>query len=448
MKKVTKPFIIQRAKNTNEVRELFRKHNYNFPISDDLNILSQPVVLGNKVIPNRLGIQPLEGFDGTYDGKPEDLVFRRYERYGKGGAGLIWFEAVAVMDDGKCNPRQMTIKDENVKDFKLLVDRTIQAAKDSLGSDFKPYTVVQLTHSGRYSRDSNWNKVEYAAVFNPFLDIGNTNKIIYVSDEYIEKVEDEFVRAAENAAEAGFDAVDIKICHHYLLRELLSAVTREGKYGGSFENRTRALFNIIDKIKKKVGSAIDICVRMNAYDANRYPYGWGMSRDGDMKPDLEEPIKLVRMLVERGVRLINISTMLPRYKPFDKGEAAAYDDVTPINPYEGVEALLNATREIKQQVPESVIVGTGLSWFSSYGANVGAGCIQNGWFDIAGFGRQAFAYPSFPMDILKYGAMQTSKCCVMCDKCYDLIQNRSKGGCVVRDSEIYLPLYKELKLEN
>ena len=119
----------------------------------------------------------------------------------------------------------------------------------------------------------------------------------------------------------------------YILRELLSAFTRPGKFGGSFENRTRALFDIIDGIRRRVGGGIEICVRLNAYDCVPYPYGWGMvKKEGVMEPDLTEPVKLCNMLVERGVKLINLSTMMPRYRPYGTGLMAEHDD-QPITPY-------------------------------------------------------------------------------------------------------------------
>ena len=70
--------------------------------------------------------------------------------------------------------------------------------------------------------------------------------------------------------------------------------------------------------------------------------------------------------------------------------------------------------------------------------------MNRGWFDIAGFGRQAFAYPITPArDIISGKGMQRNKCCSTCDKCYDLIQiGHTTTGCVVRDQEVYLPLYR------
>ena len=327
----------------------------------------------------------------------------------------------------------MWIKDDTVKDIKKLVELTCRTALNARG--IKPYNVLQLTHSGRTSKDKDWNPIPLVAFNNPYIDKYYPN-ITVATDERLEQLEEEVVKAAELAAEAGFDSVDIKICHNYIMRELLSAFTRPGKYGGSFENRTRFLFNVIDMIQKRMDGAIDICVRLNAYDSIPYPYGWGMVKEeGVMKPDLTEPKQLVRMLVDKGVKLINISTMMPRYQPYGKGMLAAYEPGSEIHPYQGTFYLLDATREIKQAVPDAVIVSTGLSWFEQFGANVGAGGIEQGWFDIAGFGRQGFAYPDFAADILDRGKMEHSKCCVTCDKCYELIDLHVESGCVARGLE-------------
>ena len=163
-----------------------------------------------------------------------------------------------------------------------------------------------------------------------------------------------------------------------------------------------------------------------------------------MKPDLSEPVRLCNMLVEQDVRLINLSTMMPRYRPFDHGLMAEHEEDAVITPYLGTYDLLKATRDIKAQVPGGIFMCTGLTWLEQFGANVAAGGIENGWFDIAGFGRQAFAYPDFARDILQGGNMKREKCCITCDKCYDLIQiGHCQTGCVIRDQEIYLPLYRK-----
>ena len=448
MKKVLKPFNFRKFDTVADFKSAMDNAGLEFPVSEDMSILKEPINLDGKIIPNRMCIQPLEGFDGTDIGAPSDLIFRRYRRYAEGGAGLLWYESIAVSEDGRCNPLQMQFADNTVKEIGRLVKESNEHAINKLGR--KPYNVVQLTHSGRRSNNKKWESTPLVVVRNPYADAhcsidGNTGNIVVASDEKIEEIIQNFINAAVYAKEAGFDSVDVKVCHEYILRELLSAFTRPGKFGGSFENRTRAVFDIIDGIRKKLGDSIDICVRLNAYDCIPYPYGWGMVKEeGVMAPDITEPVKLCKMLVERGVKLIDLSTMMPRYQPYGRGCLAEHEEgpEAEINPYKGVSDLLKATRDIKAQVPGGVFVCTGLTWLEQFGGNVAAGGVKDGWFDIGGFGRQGFAYPNFANDIMNENVMHRDKCCMLCDKCYDLIQKaHTVTGCVMRDQEVYLPIY-------
>ena len=448
MKKVNKRIHFARIADCAQMEEALALEGIQLPCDRDVSMLGMPVKIGRKTAPNAMAVQPCEGFDGTPDGKPSDLVFRRYDRYARGGSGILWYESIAIAEDGRCNPLQMILSRDTVDAVRELVDKTNDAAIEAWGR--KPYNVLQLTHSGRRSVDADWNPLPLGTVRNPYLDShnaidGRAGALSIASDEKIASIIRQFVDCAELALEAGFDSVDIKLCHEYILRELLASFTREGPYGGSFENRTRAVFEIIDGIRARLGDAIDICVRLNAYDCIPYPYGWGMvQEEGVMRPDLSEPIRLCNMLVERGVQLINLSTMMPRYQPTGAGYMAEHTDGTEIEPYHGAAALLEATRQIKAAVPGGIFVATGLSWFEQFGGNVAAGCMREGWFDVAGFGRQAMAYPDYARDILLGGEMQRKKCCITCDKCYDLIQKgHTVTGCVVRDQEVYLPIYRQ-----
>lgn len=450
MKKVLKPYNFGRMKDAAEFQATLAKDGLNFPVSDDLSVLFEPIVIGNKVIPNRICSQPCEGFDGEPDGNPSEMDFRRYKRIAGGGVGLLWWESIAISEDGRCNPLQMVIRPSTVPEIKRMVDEANAEAVKNFGR--RPYNILQLTHSGRRSNNKNWESTPLAICENPYMDghtsiDGSKGEITIATDDKIEEIVRGFIDGAVLAKQCGFDAVDIKICHEYVLRELLSAFTRPGKYGGSFENRTRAVFDIIDGIHKLLGDSLDICVRLNAYDCVPYPYGWGMKmEEGVMEPDPTEPIKLCKMLVERGIRIIDLTTMMPRYKPFGRGLMAEHEEgpEAEINPYEGVYELMKATKTIKEAVPEAYFVSTGMTWLEQFGCNVTAGAIKEGWFDIGGFGRQFMAYPDFPKDVLELGNMQRNKCCMLCDKCYDLIQiGHCQTGCVMRDQEVYLPLLRE-----
>lgn len=424
-----------------ELKNDINKLGVSLPLSDDLEVLKQPVKIGHRVIPNALAIHPMEGCDGMPDGKPDELTFRRYDRFARGGAGLLWVEASAVVHEGRANPRQLYICENNKEAFQKLFDGMMNAAKEEFGANYRPYTVLQLTHSGRYSKPEG-KPVPIIAAHNPYLDKGIPEDYPVITDEELEQLEDQFVEAAKLAKEIGFDAVDIKSCHRYLNSELLSAFTREGKYGGSFENRTRFLVNIVDKVKDQLGDAIDVTLRMNAYDAIPYPYGWGVDKEDFHKPDLTEPIQLVKILHQKGIKLINISTGNPYYnphvgRPYDVG---AY--TPPQHPLEGTAKMLNIIREIQQSVPDVAVISTGFTWLREFAANVAAGGIREKWFKLAGFGRQAFAYPDFARDIVEKGNMQRGKCCITCSNCTVIMRDGGKTGCVPKDAKVYGPIYK------
>ncbi|WFR56008.1 flavin oxidoreductase/NADH oxidase [Anaerocolumna sp. AGMB13025] len=435
-KKIVKLDSIERLK------EELVKNNLYLPISEDIKVLRNPVNIGDKTIPNRIGIHPMEGCDGTKDGKPDELTIRRYDRFAKSGAGLLWLEATAVVNEGRANSRQLFINEDTKEDFKKLVTRIKQTAKDNYGEENIPYTVMQLTHSGRYSKPKDKPEPIIAAE-NEYLDPFLPKDYKTITDGELEALEDSYVKAAILAKETGIDAVDIKSCHRYLNSELLSAHLRSGKYGGSFENRTRFLIHIVDKIKSAVGEELDVTLRMNAYDAIPYPYGFGVDKQDFRKPDLYEPVRLIKMLRDRGIKLINISCGNPYYnphigRPYDLGP---YNPLT--TPLFNTVLMLNVVKTLQESVPEVAIVATGLSWLKDLSPYVAAGGIKEGWFKIAGFGRQAFAYPEFAKDILETGRLERSKCCICCSKCTEIMRTGGKAGCVIKDSEIYLPIYKQ-----
>jgi 2,4-dienoyl-CoA reductase-like NADH-dependent reductase (Old Yellow Enzyme family) len=227
MKTVKKDIPFAKLKTLDAFNRKMAEEGIPFPTSENPDVLKKPVKIEGHVAPNAMVIQPLEGFDGTLDGNPSDLIFRRYRRYGRGGAGILWYESIAISDDGRCNPRQMIIKESTLPEIKRLVEETNREAAQTMGSDFKPYNILQLTHSGRRSVDANWNPTPLAVVPNPYIDHhnsidGRAGKITFATDEKIEEIIEGFIQGAVYAAECGFDSVDVKICHEYILNSLES----------------------------------------------------------------------------------------------------------------------------------------------------------------------------------------------------------------------------------
>ncbi len=222
------------------------------PFAEEVESLRAPLTIGNRTVDNRMAVLPMEGCDGDFEGKPAELTERRYRRFAGGGAGTLWFEAAAVAQEGRANPRQLFIKKDNAKAFEQLLKGVLTQARESGGTAYRPLTILQLTHSGRYSKPDGVAR-PIVAEYNPWLDSQPKENIHLITDEEIEQLEEAYVQAALLAGEIGFDAVDVKICHGYLGAELLAAFSRPGRYGGCFESRTRFVRNLVDKIRLLAG---------------------------------------------------------------------------------------------------------------------------------------------------------------------------------------------------
>ena len=430
-------------KSPDQLRAEIERLGLEMPIDEDVSVLGSPLAIAGKQMPNRFSVQPMEGFDAHPDGSPGELSFRRYRRYASGGFGLIWFEATAVMEEARSNPGQLWLHAENVGVFRELVESTRKAAQDSLGRGV--ILIVQLTHSGRYSKPTGQPR-PLIAHRSPILDPRHNLPEDYpvVTDDYLDRLQDTYVEAAKLAAQAGFDGVDIKSCHRYLVSELLASFTREGKYGGSFENRTRLLRESLARIKDEVPDVF-ITTRMNVYDAISYPYGFGVDKDDYMVPDLAEPIELVRILHETGIPILNVSIGNPYFNPHF---GRPYDfpikgfSVPDEHPLTGLDRFMSITRQIQESAPDLPVIGSGYTWLRHLMPNVGAGVINSGGAAILGVGRGAFAYPETPNDVIATGQMDPAKTCVTCSACTQIMRDGGKTGCVVRDSEIYGPQYR------
>ncbi len=429
-----------------QLRAMITERGLSLPLDEDLSALGEPVTIGSRTTANRFLVQPMEGFDSTPDGDPQQLSFRRYRRYAEGGSGLIWFEATAVVPEGRSNPGQLHITPNNVGTFQRLVSETKAAGREANG--YEPLCILQITHSGRYSKPSG-TPTPIIAQHNPILDPLHGLPADYplVSDDYLDALQAKFVAAAGLAAQAGFDGVDVKSCHRYLLAELHGSFEREGRYGGSLENRTRLLRESLAAIKQAVPGLL-ITTRMNMYDALRYPYGFGVDAADYRVPDPTEPLQLIEWLRDIGVRLINISMGNPYFNPHYN---RPYDfpiqgmDVPGEHPLDGVARLVGASRITQERFPDLAVVSSGYAWVRQFMPQLAAGLVNAGWATLVGQGRGAFAYPDSVRDVLHTGRMTPQKCCVTCSACTQIMRDGGQTGCVVRDAEIYGPKYREAR---
>jgi 2,4-dienoyl-CoA reductase-like NADH-dependent reductase (Old Yellow Enzyme family) len=419
------------------------------PLSDDISILFSPVVISGRTLPNRFVVHPIEGADAEPDGGPSDLTFRRYRRFGSGGAAVIWFEAAAVTEAGRGNPRQLLTSARTAGAFKRLVEATRRAAAAKSGPDRSPLLVLQLTHAGRFARPRG-RPQPVITQRSPILDALFQLPAVYplATDDELASIRDAFISAARFARAAGFDAVDIKACHGYLVSELLSAFTRPGsRFGGPLENRTRFLLETAAGIREQV-PGIGVTSRLNIFDGLPYPHGFGVGRDDPGTPDLDEPITLIGELLRTGVRLLSVSCGIPAYRPhigrpFDRpmaGQAAADE-----HPLAGVARLLRLTGEVQRSYSSLPVVGPGYSWLRRFIPQAAAAAVETGKAALVGLGRGALAYPDWVSDLAEQGVLDPRRVCIACSRCSEMLRWGSRVGCPVRDAEVYADEYKKAR---
>lgn len=435
----------QVPQNKEEFLKMCKESGTTFPYSEDTACLSNEITVGTKTVHNRIVYQAMEGCDGTYAGAPDELTKRRYLRFAKGGAGIIWFEATAVMGEGRANPRQMYLTKDTKADFERMVNDIKETCLKENG--FEPVVICQLTHSGRYSKPEG-TPAPLIAYNNPIFEKDNPiDKSRIVTDDYLDRLGEALVNGAIEAKNVGFDGADIKSCHRYLLSELLSAYQRDGKYGGSFENRTRLLTTAVRDAKRATGRNFIITSRLNVYDGFEYPYGFGVKEGEGITPDYTEAKMLVKNLVENGIDLIDMTMGNPYFNPHVNRPFAKGTYEPPEHPMVGVQRMLDGIAEIASVIKGTPVISSGISFLGAVSPNVLAGYINDGKFDFAGYGRETLAFPEVANVITNGEALPANKLCICCGKCTEIM--RCKGGtpgCVIRDSEVYMPLYKKFVL--
>jgi len=411
-----------------------------FPLSDNISVLEAPFEFKAGRAANRILFQPMEGCDSEPDGSPGEMTFRRYERYAGGGPGVLWFEAVSIAPEARASRNQLYMNAKNIDAFKRLVDQT--KASCMLANGYEPLLIIQSAHSGRYSKPEGV-PAPLIACNNPLFEGENpipADRIM--SDDELAALPDLFGRATRLAAEAGFNGVDIKACHRYLLNELLCAHTREGIYGGSFENRTRLLTQAFDAAAAAAPAGFMLTTRLNVYDGFPYPYGFGAGKDGGLEPNLSEPLKLIGMLREKyGMEFINITAGNPYVnphvtRPFNKGNYVPEE-----HPFEGVARITGFARTVQEAFPDIAVACSGLSYLRAYSGMLAAGMVESGAAAFAGFGRLALAWPDFPKTLFAKGSLEEKKTCLTCGQCSKLLRAGRNAGCVIRDREAYAPVY-------
>ncbi len=457
-------------RTTDAFRDHLRDLGVDLPCDDVIvpgraSPLAQPLTRGPVTLGNRFAIHPMEGWDGTTEGRPTDATFRRWQRFGISGAKLIWGgEAVAVRHDGRANPNQLLIADTTRDDLARLRDTLIAAHRQHVGDSDNLVIGLQLTHSGRFARPNHHDQPEPRIAYrHPLLDrrvqIAGDDAVL--TDDELRRIIDCFHDAGRIAAEIGFDFVDIKHCHGYLGHELLSAYTRPGPFGGSFDNRTRFLRDIVAGIRA-VAPKLQLGVRLSAFDivpfhpdaaddddaslgrgtpddvghCLPYRYGFGVDPANPLAIDLTESVAFLELLQTLEIRLVNLSAGSPYYNPHIQRPALYPPSdgyAPPEDPLIGVARQIHATRQLKARFPELIVVGSGYTYLQEYLPHVAQAVVREGWVDVVGLGRMVLSYPELPHDVITGRPIQTKRICRTFSDCTTAPRHGLVSGCYPLD---------------
>lgn len=420
-------------------------------------------------IGNRWCIQPMEGWDGTPEGFPSERTLRRWYHFGISGAKLIWGgEAVAVRPDARANPNQLLLTRETRFGIQQLYATLLAAHRERYGSTEDLLIGLQLTHSGRFCKPFSQDRMEPKILYHhPLLDrrFGIPPDYPVLTDDEIWEIIESFIQCAQWAYEIGFHFVDIKHCHGYLGHEFLSAYTRPGPFGGTFENRTRFLREIVRGIQTRCPGLM-IGVRLSAFDLVPfkpdpekshlghlgpgipepyesflpYCYAFGVNPYNPTEPDLKETYQFLELLRSLGVRLVNLSAGSPYYNPHIQRPAfypPSDGYQPPEDPLVGVARQIEVVRKVKTKFPDLILVGSAYSYLQEFLPYVAQAVVREGWTDFVGLGRMILAYPEFPHDLLSKGRLDHRRLCRTFSDCTTAPRNGLPSGCYPLD-----PFYK------
>jgi 2,4-dienoyl-CoA reductase-like NADH-dependent reductase (Old Yellow Enzyme family) len=453
------------------LRERLHALGCDLPVDDEIETaaagspLAVPIDVAGHRVGNRWCIHPMEGWDANRDGSPSELTLRRWRRFGLSGAKLIWGgEAAAVHPDGRANPNQTLATPENRAGLARLLEELHAGHREAGQSTDDLLVGLQLTHSGRFCKPHDHKQwAPRIAYHHPLLDakfgIDPTDQHVVLTDDEIERLIDAYVAAAKLAHEVGYQFVDVKACHGYLLHEFLSARSRVGPFGGDLAGRSRALVTIIDRIRSEVPD-LALGVRLSVFDTVPYrtsrdvgepmdfaaalPYdcGFGVDRRDPLRIDLAEPLELMRTLVAHGVAAINVTCGSPYYVPHIQRPAIfppsdGYQP--PEDPLVGVWRQLDVTRQCKAALPDVPLVGSGYSYLQDYLPHVAQAALRAGWVDLVGLGRMVLSYPELPRDALDHGQLKRKLICRTFSDCTTAPRHGLVSGCYPLDEH-----YKDL----
>ncbi len=435
------------------------------PVVDPAGTLARPMRMrdgtaGELVAGNRWCVLPMEGWDATTDGRPTDLVRRRWTRFGGSGAKLVWGgEAVAVVPEGRANPNQLCIGPTSTDDLAGLRQVLVDAHTERFGTADDLLVGLQLTHSGRWARPDGGHAPR-TAYAHPVLDgrVG-AGAADVIDDGELEALSDRFVEAAVVAHAAGFAFVDVKACHGYLLHELLSGVDRPGPFGGDLEGRSRFLCRTISGIRDRV-PGLAVGVRLSTFDLAPHvpgPNGTGVAEagvhhafggDGTEPEGHDEVDRLLAVLADLGVGTVCVTAGSPYYCPHAQRPAffpPSDGYLPPRDPLVDVARLVGVAAELKARHPDLAVVGSGYSYLQEWLPNVAQAVVGGGGADSVGIGRMVLSYPDLPADVLAGRPLDRRRLCRTFSDCTTAPRHGLVSGCFPLDDH-YKAMPERLEL--
>ncbi|MHA1732354.1 MAG: oxidoreductase [Promethearchaeota archaeon] len=396
------------------------------------SMLFSPVELGGKVAPNRLVAQPMECNNALEGGLPSDLTRKRYADLARGGWGVIILEAVSITAESLARKNQIVVNERTIPELRKLVASIKSAAPETV-------VLVQVTHSGVIS-DPSFSK---CVTVTPRENLGYIQKLRDPRDIHelttgeVDRLLDQFVGTVLALQEVGVDGIDYKSCHGYLGAEFLRPLnTRDDKYGGSFENRTRFFREGIERIREGLDDPEFVLgTRVSFYEA--IPGGFGTGGPGEVIEDLREPLEFVKLCERLGLAYLNVSAGIPALNP--QLTRPDHDFLAPMY------AHFRYAAQAKSQSSKVAIIGSAYSMCRRDLPSVAEKNLRNGLVDLVGLGRQNIADPEFPAH-LRTGEFTKVKWCVGCNSCALLLRNQLPVGCGVYD-RYYMKLVRDLRRE-
>ena len=448
---------VRRLRTHEELRARLDDLQVELPIDAEVRTdgpLAAPLDIGPAgTLANRWAVLPMEGWDGTTDGRPTDLVRRRWRRFGESGAALVWGgEAVAVVPEGRANPHQLCIGPSSLQDLTELRAEIEAGHRQTRGTTDGLIVGLQLTHSGRWSRPEG-RPAPRVAYRHPVLDqrVGATDADV-MSDGELDDLIGAFVAASRVAAEAGFDFVDLKQCHGYLGHELLSGVDRPGPYGGDLDGRTRFITSVVAAVRS-AWPGLALGTRLSASDGVPHvagpdgigvpdpsapePYRYAFGGDGTGHGEgLTEVHALLDRLEAAGVDLLCVTVGSPYSNPHVQRPAyfpPSDGYLPPHDPLIDVANLAATTARLTRAHPGLTVVGSGLTYLQEWFPHAAQALVRDGWMDVVGMGRMVLSYPTLPADVLAGRPLTRNLLCRTFSDCTTAPRHGLVSGCYPLD---------------